>query len=159
VKIVPRSKHLFPVNPNTLEQMRQDLGLRQTGEEIDAGDEQQQRIIVLKEHKYYKKLIIELYTAGFTKSGGLKNPIEPVAIDELLWRAEATEHLKFFTGVARFQQYSERERTKADLDALKAIVRNPNDLRFFVHDKRRGENVSAKSLQAVKVTLFRGVPA
>src|SRR5690606_370832 len=45
------------------------------------------------------------------------------------------------------------------LDALKAIVRNPNDLRFFVHDKRRGENVSAKSLQAVKVTLFRGVPA
>jgi len=157
LEIIPRSKHLFPVTRNSLQQIREDLGLQQIGE-IESDDQQQKHIMVLKEHKYYKNLIIELYSAGFTKSGKLKNPLEPVAVDELLWSAEGTEQLKFYSGIARFQEYAEREATKADLDALKAIVRNPNALQVFKHDKQLGENISAKSVRPIVVALFRGVP-
>lgn len=158
VEIVPRSKHLLPVTSDTLLQMQIDLGLQRLGEEIMSEDDKQERIIVLKEHKYYKKLMIELYSAGFSKNGRLKNPLEPIPVDDLLWRAEGNDQLRFYTGIARFQEYSEREATTTDLDALRAIVRNPDELSIFMHDKDLGENISAKSLKPVRVALFRGVP-
>lgn len=158
LEIVPRSRHLFPVNADSLRQMKEDLALPPLANVPEPGDGKAKHILVLKEHRYYKKLLVELYTAGFTQSGKLKNPVEALAVDELLWRAESAQELKFYTGIARFREYAEREISSADLDALKAIVRNPDGLPVFVHDRQRGENISAKTLKPVNLALFRGVP-
>jgi SNF2 family DNA or RNA helicase len=108
-------------------------------------------IVVLKRHRFYKQLCIELYTAPTTKAGKLKNPLTLVNPLDLVWRTNEPDELKFFSGVARFQSNATANKSAADIEALKAVIKNALGLSFFYHNPELLENVVAGSIVPVKV--------
>lgn len=111
----------------------------------------QKLIVVLKQHRFYKQLCIELYTAATTKAGKLKNPLTIVNPLDIVWKTNEPDELKFFSGVARFQNNATASKSAADIDALKAVIKNPLTLSFFYHNSELSENVVAGSIVPVKV--------
>lgn len=111
--------------------------------------------IVLKQHKYYKYLFIELYHAQSTKDGKIKNPLTPIPPLDLIWDTEDAAKLKFFTGVHKFQNHINAQKTTTDIAALKAIVKNPLGYSFYAHDSNLSDNVTAGSISPVKVKLLQ----
>jgi SNF2 family DNA or RNA helicase len=108
-------------------------------------------VVVLKQHRFYKQLCIELFTAATTKAGKLKNPLTLVNPLDLVWKTNEPDELKFFSGVARFQNNATATKSAADIDALKAVTKNPLQLSFFYHNPELSENIIAASLVPVKV--------
>jgi SNF2 family DNA or RNA helicase len=108
-------------------------------------------VVVLKQHRFYKQLCIELYTAATTNAGKLKNPLTLVNPLDLLWRTNEPDELKFFSGLARFQNNATATKSAADIDALKAVIKNPLELSFFYHNPELSESIVAASLVPVKV--------
>jgi SNF2 family DNA or RNA helicase len=108
-------------------------------------------VVVLKQHRFYKQLCIELYTAATTKAGKLKNPLTLVNPLDIVWRTNEPDELKFFSGLARFQNNATATKSAADIDALKAVIKNPLELSFYYHNPELSENVVAASLVPVKV--------
>ncbi len=108
-------------------------------------------VVVLKQHRFYKQLCIELYTAATTKAGKLKNPLTLVNPLDIVWKTNEPDKLKFFLGVARFQNNATATKSAADIDALKAVIKNPLALSFFYHNPELSENVVAGSIVPVKV--------
>ncbi|MCW3112821.1 MAG: hypothetical protein JWR18_1217, partial [Segetibacter sp.] len=108
-------------------------------------------IVVLKQHRFYKQLCIELYSAQTTKSGKLKNPLTLVNPLDIVWKTNEPDELKFFSGVARFQNNATANKSAADIDALKAIIKNPLALSFFYHNTELSENIVAGSIVPVSV--------
>ncbi|GEO11844.1 DEAD/DEAH box helicase [Segetibacter aerophilus] len=111
----------------------------------------QKLIVVLKQHRFYKQLCIELYNAATTKAGKLKNPLTIVNPLDIVWKTNEPDELKFFSGVARFQNNATASKSAADIDALKAVIKNPLTLSFFYHNPELSKNVVAGSIVPVKV--------
>lgn len=112
--------------------------------------------VVLRRHKYYKYLVIELYNAALTKEGGIKNPLNLVSPLDFIWQSEDPDHLKFFSGIAKFQNHSDTKRSGSDITALKAIIKNPGSYNFYYHDAAISENITANSIVPVKTGLLPG---
>jgi hypothetical protein len=108
-------------------------------------------IVVLKQHRFYKQLCIELYSAQITKSGKLKNPLTLVNPLDIVWRTNEPGELKFFSGIARFQNNATANKSAADIDALKAVIKNPLTLSFFYHNAEVSESIVASSIIPVNV--------
>ena len=104
-----------------------------------------QMVLIFSRHRFYRHLVLELATAGLTKGGKLKNPLVYVDPIDLVWKTEKQEELKFFTGIARFKNNYEHK-ISSDLDALRAVVKNPMQLDFYVHDEKASATVNASSL-------------
>lgn len=148
--IRPKNQALLPVNAMSLQAMEQQLMLNDTiPPPVLAGNESTKRIIVLKQHKFYKHLVIELYDAATAKDGQIKNPMTAVAPLQLVMETNEPLELKFFTAVSRFQQNIDAKINKANLDGLKAIVQNPLNLDCYLHNSAVSEKVSAAALQQI----------
>lgn len=107
------------------------------------------RIVVLRQHKYYRHLVVELYEAVTTKSGRLKNPLRILNPSEELWQTAHHLQVKFFIAISRFQHQIKESRTPADIEALLALVKNPVALPFYTHNTAVSGNVTAESLEQV----------
>jgi SNF2 family DNA or RNA helicase len=114
----------------------------------DPGDK---LVVVLKQHRFYKQLCIELYRAQTTLEGKLKNPLSFVNPLDLIWKTEHAPELKFFSGIARFQNNATASRSPQDLEALQAVIRNPLGLSFYYHHNNTSENIVAASLRPVSI--------
>ncbi|TQM51065.1 SNF2 family DNA or RNA helicase [Arcticibacter tournemirensis] len=114
--------------------------------------------VVLRQHKYYQYLFVDLYRSEVSLEGRIKNPLTAVSPLDLMWRSEDPDHLKFFTAVSKFQNQTSTARTHSDLVALRAIVKNPLDYAFYYHDKDVSEKVTARSLVPVKIKLLTNDP-
>ena len=112
--------------------------------------------VVIKQHKYYKYLFIELYSAQTTLEGKIKNPLKVIAPLDFIWETEDHEQLKFFTGIHKFQNHLNNKTSEADITALKAIIKNPLGYDFYYHDNEQSENITAGSLVPVNVKLLPG---
>ncbi|CAM3977036.1 DEAD/DEAH box helicase [Mucilaginibacter galii] len=151
--IVPRRASLFPVTPDSLDAITKlmlpssELVLRQSG----ATESGEVRCIVLKQHKYYKHLIVELHDAPVTKDGKIKNPLVPVNPLELVWESNDPLELKFFTAVSRFKNNVDGKVTASVLDSLRMIVKNPLNFSCYIHQSQVSERVTASALQLVKL--------
>ncbi|MEJ5995086.1 SNF2-related protein [Pedobacter sp. Du54] len=111
-------------------------------------------VLVFSRHRFYRHLVVELASAGFTKNGKLKNPITSIDPLDLVWKTENQDELKFFTGVSRFKHnYESKE--DSDLEALKAIMRNPLGLNFYIHNEKESSNVNASSLLAATFSILK----
>ena len=110
--------------------------------------------IVLKQHKYYKFLLIELYDAQTKKDGQPKNPMTVVSPLGLMWQSDHPDYVKFFSGISKFQQHPDGKRCASDIMALKAIIKNPAGYGFYIHDSAVSENVSANAVTPVKMDLL-----
>ncbi|PUZ23029.1 DNA helicase [Chitinophaga parva] len=108
-----------------------------------------QLFVVLRQHKYYKQVCTELYTADTTAAGKLKNPLQALAPLPLAWESDRADELKFYTALAKFQNNIAAHTSATDLEGLKAIARNPLGLRFYAHNNRSSDNVVANALEAI----------
>ena len=119
-----------------------------------ANHHQTEMLLIFSRHRYYRHLVIELATAKRTQNGKLKNPLTFLDPLDLVWNTEKQLELKFFTGVSRFKNNYEGK-VVSDLEALKAIVKNPLNLHFYVHDEKESPTVNAGSLIAKKISCLK----
>ena len=154
LEISPRSTGLLAVTRQSMEAM-QAVVLPET-EPVTGNDNVV--CIVFKEHKYYKYLFIELYSAQLSKEGKIKNPLTAIAPLDLIWKTEDSEQIRFFTGIHKFQQHVNKTVTETDITALKAIIKNPLGYDVYFHDATVSENITATSVFPVKVDLLRHEP-
>jgi superfamily II DNA or RNA helicase len=141
--IQPRNNSLLAVTKESIEHLRATL--IPAAEKIE---DTQHVIVLIRQHRYYKYLNIELYTTGLTLDGKPKNPLRLISPLEFVWETEDHEQLKFFTGVQKFQNRLDSKMTEADVIALKAIVKNPLGYEFYFLD---GDNVTAATVRPVSV--------
>ncbi|UKT64549.1 DEAD/DEAH box helicase [Pedobacter mucosus] len=111
-------------------------------------------IIVISQHKYYSNLTIDLFEAEISKSGKVKNPLKAINPAALLFKTEVADELKFYSGVASFQQNYDSDQTEAALNALKAIAKNPSNFPFYLHDLKVSTTIQALSIKPVKVNIL-----
>ncbi|MEO7212590.1 SNF2-related protein [Mucilaginibacter sp.] len=149
--IKPKNKSLFPVTSASLSNMEQQLMLGQMPDLAKKSDinELIKRVLVFKQRRFYKHLIVELYDAAMAKDGRIKNPLSPVAPLQLVTETNDPLELKFYTAVSRFQQNIDAKINQSNLDGLKAIVKNPLNLECYLLDNEVSEKVSANALQLV----------
>ncbi|WDF80720.1 SNF2-related protein [Mucilaginibacter sp. KACC 22773] len=153
--IVPRLPSLIPVTKDSLAQYGEML-LPADAAITDKtdGDTGQSICIVLKQHKYYQYLFVELYSAQITKEGKIKNPLTLVNPLDQIWSTDDHEQLKFFTGINKFQNHINSKRSAADILALRAIIKNPLKYNFYYHNSQVSDNITASSIVSVKVGLL-----
>ncbi len=146
--------------PVTLEQMGMMLDVLNVANDAipqtHTPENGQAIAVVLKKHKYYGHLVVELYKAAVTKEGKPKNPLAPLSPLDFIWSSEDPDHVKFFSGVSKFQNLPDSKRSASGLAALKAIVRNPHTYSFYRHDNSVSENVTATSITPVQVKSYTG---
>lgn len=156
---IDKKSRFIPVNPGILPVNKEGLGaLRKliiTQQELlpDTGEEQITGV-VFKQHKYYKNLLVELFTAATAKNGRVKNPVTPLSARDLIWRSEENRELKFFTGITAFEHALDSKRAAHELAALRAIFTNPLDYPFFYHDSSISEKHTSTSLIPVKGSII-----
>lgn len=116
---------------------------------IPAQGDNSELIIVLKQYRFYKQLCIELYEASLTHSRKIKNPLSLINPLDLALKTDDPLQLKFFSSVSRFQNNPTTNKGSLDVEALKAIFKNPLGLRFFYHNPEFSEKIVAGSVQHV----------
>jgi len=156
--IQPINKALLPITAASLITMEQQLLFQQVPQFAGVADEASKRVIVFKQHKFYKHLLVELYDTAVAKDGRIKNPLSALSPLQLVMETNDALELKFFTAVSRFQQNIDAKVSTANLDGLKAIVKNPLNLDCYLHNSEVSEKVSASALQPVSLKpLYNGL--
>ncbi|MDB4919048.1 DEAD/DEAH box helicase [Mucilaginibacter sp.] len=148
--ITPHLSALIPVTKESVSLLKTVI----VADSEPVNKEETTVCIVLKQHKYYKYLFIELYRAEMSKEGKVKNPLTALAPLDFIWETEDPQQLKFFTGVHKFQNHLNKVATGADITALKAVIKNPMGYDFYYHDSEVSENITAGSIVPVKVGLL-----
>lgn len=153
--IVPKLSSLMPVTEKGLQEWTKSIAppRAMTGLSQEEGLHQQ-LIIVLKRHKYYHHLMVDLYHAPISKDGKIKNPLRLIHPLEEIWTMEGQQQLKFFAAVHKFQHPIANKEPHIDLDALRAIVQNPLAYAFFYHDTTLSEKINASSILPIAVELL-----
>lgn len=151
ISVNPFSASLMPVTKESLSGLS-DLIIPAVHQPVK--DDGRTVCVVIKQHKYYQYLFIELYSAQTTKEGKIKNPLAPVNPLDLIWETEDNNRLKFYTGINKFQNHLNSKRTEADIKALRTIVKNTPDYPFYYHDSAISDNITATSLVPVKVAVL-----
>lgn len=146
-------KELFPLNGQSKQALQNTLlpkqGLQLPG---SIGLKANHKMgLVFGQHRFYSHLTLELIEAQTTLDGKFKNPINNISPSDLIWKTESNEELKFYSGILKFQNNYNSERTDSDLDALKALAKNPLNLPVFIHDAKISANLTASSIIPIKL--------
>ncbi|NCD72269.1 DEAD/DEAH box helicase [Mucilaginibacter agri] len=152
--ISPRSKALTPVTRESIYALNEIIVPLTEPQLQTTGSEDSKVFIVLKEHKYYKYLFIELYKAQTTKEGKVKNPCTLLPPLDFVWGVEDAAELKFYAAVNKFQNHLNAKKTEADIIALRAIVKNPVGYDFYQHLPEMSDKVTSTAVYPVKVRLL-----
>ncbi|GGI24284.1 DEAD/DEAH box helicase [Pedobacter mendelii] len=111
-------------------------------------------ILVLGQHRYYNNLNIELFEAKTTKSGKAKNPFKTINPADLIFKTEDTSELKYYSGIAKFQNNFATEQMDLELAALKAIAKNPLNIPVYLHDSKVSATIQASSIIPVQLYIL-----
>jgi len=111
-------------------------------------------ILVLSQHRYYNNLNIELFEAQITKTGKAKNPFKSVSPADLIFKVEDNTALKYYSGVSKFQNNYTPGQVETELEALKAIAKNPLNIPVYLHDAKASVNIQASSIAAVELMVL-----
>lgn len=151
--IAPRLSSLIPVTKESLDAYSE---LVSAPDVAPLQDQDTDRLvcIVIKQHKYYKYLFVELYSAQTAKNGKIKNPLVLINPLEQIWDTDDHERLKFFTAVNKFQNHINCKRSANDIVALRAIVKNPLGYNFYYHNSEISESITATSIIPAQVALL-----
>ncbi|TZF85845.1 ATP-dependent helicase (plasmid) [Pedobacter sp. BS3] len=149
VSVKPASASLVPLTADTLkfrENLLLDSYLPKTVSNPDK-----ETLVIFKQHRYYRHLQIELYEAALTQNGKPKNPLKFINASEKVWHSENPTESKFYFGIGQFQHKITAERSAPELDALKAVCKNPMQLRFYQHISGSSENIVAGALSPIQL--------
>jgi SNF2 family DNA or RNA helicase len=147
----PRQTALLPVTRMSIAAIR-ELLLQPEGPKVADTEAELKQCLVIKQHKYYKQLILELYDAVFSKEGRVKNPLMPVNALEQVWESEDSSEIKFLTAVARFQNNMDGKVTASGLNSLKAAIANPLNLPCYLHRPEVSDKVVSAALTPVQLS-------
>ncbi len=153
VSIKPKAKGLQPFTASTTAVTMQELVPKDV-KRIEQLGLKNKLIMVLGKHKNYDQLNIKLYEGNATKDGKIKNPLSETPPLKYVWTAEHVERAKFFTAITNFQNNFDAANQEADLQALRIILRNPQNLDVFVHDKKISESITTSSLVPVQLKIL-----
>ncbi|WP_256010045.1 DEAD/DEAH box helicase [Desertivirga xinjiangensis] len=149
--IKPRLQGLFPVTKESTSILKENLFVRDNTDiplkfKLKLG---LQPFVVVRQHRFYRHLNMDIYEGGTSLAGKLKNPLTLVDPQTQIWKTQGQEELKFYTGVTWFQNNHTRERSESDIHALKSVFKNPLALKFYQHDPEISEKVNAASLSPI----------
>ncbi len=147
----PRQTALLPVTRMSMAAIRELLLQQDEPKNADTEAELKQCLII-KQHKYYKQLVLELYDAAFSKEGRVKNPLLPVNPLEQVWESDDPAEIKFLTAVARFQNNMEGKVTASGLNSLRSAVANPLNLPSYLHRSEVSDKVVSAALTPVRLS-------
>jgi SNF2 family DNA or RNA helicase len=154
VRIEPRMKALQPVNEAALKQLAEEL--LPPPEKLAAKQaETLTTILVLSAHKYYQHLQVGLYEAATSTNGKIKNPLQLLNAEAMVWTSAEAAVIKFYTGVVAFTNNHQKTPEAAHLQALRSIVQNPLALPVYWHNPALSENIGANSLVPVQLALLQ----
>ncbi|UOQ64708.1 DEAD/DEAH box helicase [Hymenobacter volaticus] len=154
VVVSPRQAGLYPITAATKQEL---VGQLQPQKRSGIPEPvHTQRFVVFGKHKYYGHLTIQLAEAALTSAGKVKNPVTVLNPLDGIWKTTDAAELKFFTGLARFQNNYDDTRSTAAIEALQAVLHNPTGLPIFGHNPTVSDKLTAPSLTRLRV---RSVPA
>ncbi|GGG96050.1 DEAD/DEAH box helicase [Pedobacter zeae] len=155
VVIRPKMDALQPFNKE-IQQNLQELLLpaNKSGTKMPVKNDLGKMILVLGQHRYYNHLTVELFEAGITKNGKVKNPLKLINPADLIFKTEDSHLLKFFSGITTFQQNYNHDQSDGEIEALKAIVKNPQKIPFYLQDSKPSGMIQASTLTAVEAHLL-----
>jgi len=156
LRIVPKLPALIPVTEKSLAEWSGWMSPqhRKAAESLKEIETAKQTIVVLKKHKYYHHLMVDLYHATVSKAGKVKNPLVPINPLEQIWTMEGQQQVKFYAAIQKFQSNIADDDLTVDLEALRALIQNPQEYAFYYHDVAVAEKVNASSIKPVKVALL-----
>ncbi|WP_025146758.1 DEAD/DEAH box helicase [Pedobacter jeongneungensis] len=153
--IRPKMDALQPFNKEA-QQNLQELLLPPANAKVklQSKSDKAKMILVLGQHRYYNNLVVELFEAETTKSGKVKNPIKSVNPNDLLFKTDDHDLVKFYSGITTFQQNYNADQNEAEIEALRAIVKNPQRIPFYLQDSKQSSAIQASTITAVNVHLL-----
>ncbi len=153
-QIKPKIAALQPFNKEAKEQLTALLLPKENiTSRVKQANDLSKTIIVLGQHRYYSNPSIELYEGEKTKAGKIKNPLQRINLNNLLFKTDDSDELKFYSGIATFQANYNNDQTGEEIEALKAIVKNPQQIPFYLQDARQA-NIQASTLTPVNVQFL-----
>lgn len=108
-------------------------------------------ILLFRAHKYYGQLQVQLAEGSSTKDGKLKNPIDTIASDRYLWKAQNLKESLFFAAVKEFEALSSLSKENSIRAALPHILNNPRAFPCFLHDATVSAHNFASALIPIQV--------
>ncbi|UPZ36451.1 DEAD/DEAH box helicase [Sphingobacterium sp. PCS056] len=150
IQWVDRAVKIHKKQDNLLD-LSADIFNTATGTDLKRNDkevEQQTNILVLKEHKYYKHPQVLLYRATRAKNGSLKNPLQLISCEEMIWTSKDITEGQFFTAL-HFLGQNTVEEGNQQITAFKKLIKNPLGLEIYQHDKSLAQSISANSLTQI----------
>lgn len=152
-EIIPVIKDLLPITKEN-NNLLKELLLPKPGLPFlkhNPVEEDTNKILVLKQHRYYSHFQADLLECALTATGKIKNPLKQLNAMDYIWATENPEELKFYTAVSKFQQNYETAQAEADINGLKALVKNPLELAVFYHDPKISPNLTISSIIPVNL--------
>lgn len=155
VNIRPKMDALQPFNKEAQQNLQELLlPAAKAKTKVQAKSDQGKMILVFGQHRYYNNLTVELFEAETTKSGKVKNPIKGVNPADLLFKTNDNDQIKFYSGITTFQQNYNSDQSEAEIEALKAIVKNPKQIPFYLQDSKQSAAIQASTITSVGVHLL-----
>ncbi|MBC7886865.1 MAG: SNF2 helicase associated domain-containing protein [Ferruginibacter sp.] len=155
VRITPRMKSLLPANDAAMQELAGELLFKNDLSVWTNAKQDTTVLLVFGQHKYYRHLQVGLYEAATGAGGKIKSPLKTLDPMELAWKTNEAEAVKFYTGIAGFINNHNKAPLMAEVNALRAIVNNPVQLRAFYHNPTLSENISPASLVPVQLKLLQ----
>lgn len=155
-QIKAKMKEMFPLNGESKQDLKKSL-LPKEGLQLptSGGLKPKHKMgLVFGQHRFYSHLTLEIIEAQTTLEGKFKNPIQTISPSDLLWKTEDTAALKFYSGILKFQNNYNAERSDSDLDALRAVARNPLKMDVFLHDAKVSSNITANAIIPVQLNTL-----
>ncbi len=155
ISINPILKGLVKVNAAGKELLKSQLltsGFEKTPI-LDAETSVKKRILVLHMHKYYAHLSLDILEGETTKDGKMKNPLASLDSLELALQSDKLEETRFYTAVSKFQKINSNPDPEKDIQTLKWIVKKPQGIDVFYHNKSVSENITASSISPIEMRL------
>ncbi|QDA61477.1 DEAD/DEAH box helicase [Hymenobacter jejuensis] len=151
VVVTPREPGLCLVTPATTQEFVNQLLPHPRKAKPEAIDNQ--RIIIFGKHKYYGHLTLQLAETALTAAGKVKNPVTVLNPLDSIWQTSDAAELKFYTGLARFQNNYDDTRSAAAIEALRAVLHNPQGLPVFAHNPAVSDKLTAQALTPLQLRL------
>jgi superfamily II DNA or RNA helicase len=153
-EIITQNPALFPFSTETKKQLQESLLPIQGFDFLPKSIASESKFIVFKQHKYFDHFHLDLYKASFSQDAKVKNPFMAQNPLDHSWEIEHPDALKFYMAIARFQNNFETSKPDLDLEGLKALVKNPENLPVFYHNHKVSTNISAQSVVPVQLSTL-----
>ena len=150
-EVKPLQPSLLPLGRDSVDRLLRQLSLAEPPPQPPREPSARSLIVVLRQHKYYKHLVVELFETGPSPGGKVRNPLRQQAPLDLASEVEDVAQARFLTAIYRFQNGAEAVEREAGIKALHIILRNSMNLRFYTHEGDVSSGISARSLKPVNI--------